>query len=90
MRPTVTEIKQSPLYAIAERNWLHSPKSKKKSSTKKARSSDVITEVYEQYISPAFDYSVLLSLEYLQYLEKYVQTRVNSCLFVLLCFLTRL
>ena len=72
MRPTLTEIKQSPLYSIAESNWLEASKKRQSRNKKKTQSSDVINDVYQQLRSRSFDFSMLLSLEYLQYLEKYV------------------
>lgn len=71
MRPTLKEIQQSPLYGLAEANWLGPlTKGSKKGSKKRASPADVISEVYTHISKSSFDFSVLLSLEHLQYLEK--------------------
>lgn len=72
MRPTLVDIRQSPLHAIAQANWLEGAGERKKTKKKTRSSDDVISDIYANHVAKTFDNGVLLTLEYLQCLEKYV------------------
>lgn len=79
VRPNLDEIKSSEVYALAEKNWL-----KPAAASKRQPDVDTIVGQIYQLIGPGSakesqDWGVA-SLDYLQYLEKYVVTRLTNFL----------